>query len=926
MKIARTLVALALLTVVVPTVVARIVQAELPSGFTTVEVLPDIKRATSFAYGPDGEIFVTEKNGVIRVYRDGVGSVYMNIKDQVNDFGSRGIVSMVLDPSWDTNHYLYFLYTEELRPDDPDKPWPANGTIVRITSTAADPYVGDLSTMTTLLTGFDHQSWAHGTDNLAFDAQGRLLATFGDGYNTTIDPRHFIAQDLDALNGKLVRIDAVTGNGVPDNPYYDPLAPGSVRSKIVASGFRNPWRFSVDHLTGDVYVGDVGFATWEELNVVRLPAANAAHDLNFGWPCYEGGNAVSLKQPGYATDPDTAPFCNALYAPNEGGTGIGTQPAAFGYDHAEPGGEDGSAITAGPRAPGVNYPPMYRDKVWLGDNANGGMRLYDPATGAVTLFGAAPDFGSPVDIKVAPSGNIAYLSIVEQKIYEVVYTGANNPPVAFASADTTSGPAPLTVHFQSTGSYDPDPGDTVTYSWDFGDGSAPSTAADPTHVYSTVGSYTATLTVSDGHPGAVDTDTVIIDVGNSPPDVSFEAPLPTGSYRVGDTIPIEISASDPEDGPLGGTSVTWDVLLHHLGHIHPMQSGTGTTGSFFAADHDSDDTFLEFVATATDSLGRSTTVSELLNPEKVSVTLTSDPSGAALVLDGQPMTTPVVLQSIVGGHHSLSAATSAVDATGTRPFDAWTSARFTGTTPALDFFTPDRPLELTASYGPAIDGFSIGDASVNEGNDRVRRLAFTISLPAPLATAASVTWATSAGTASTPSDFTPASGTATFPAGAVSAVVMVPVRGDMAVEPDEQLFLMLSNPVGAPVADGFALGRIRDDDPSATVTVSVGDVSIVEGNMNKRNLSFTVTLSGPPAGNVTVSWATVAGTALSGSDFTMRSGTVSFTGTQRSKSVNVPVRGDLAAEGAETFLVRLSSPVNALLGQADGVARIVNDD
>jgi glucose/arabinose dehydrogenase/PKD repeat protein len=926
MKVARTLLAIALLAVIAPSVPTRPSGAELPAGFTAVEILPDIKRATSFAYGPDGEIFVTEKNGVIRVYRNGVGSVYMNIKDQVNDFGSRGIVSMVLDPSWATNHHLYVLLTEELRPDDPDKPYPANGKIVRITSTASDPYVADLSTMTTLLTGYDHQSWAHGTDNLEFDPQGHLLASFGDGYNTTIDPRHFIAQDLDALNGKVIRIDPQTGAGVPGNPYYNAAAPNSVRSKIVAWGFRNPWRFSVDDLTGDVYVGDVGFATWEEVDVVHLPAANTAHDLNFGWPCYEGGNGVSLKQAGYSTDPDTVPFCNTLYSPSEGGTGIGTQAAAFAYNHSEPGGEVGSAITAGPRAAGLNYPPEYRDKVWLGDNANGGMRLFDPVTHAVTLFGASPDFGSPVDIKIAPSGNIAYLSIVEQKIYELIYNGSNTPPVAVAGADVTSGSAPLTVTFSSAGSYDPDPSDTLTFSWDFGDGSAPSSAPNPAHVYTAVGSYTATLTVSDGHPGSLDTDTVLVDVGNSPPVVAFDAPLPGTTYRIGDTIPIEISATDAEDGDLGGTSVTWDVILHHLGHIHPMQSGTGTTGSFFAADHDSDDTFLEFVATATDSLGRSTTVNEFLNPKKVSVTLTSDPAGAALVLDGQPMTAPVVLQSIVGGHHSLSTATTAVDATGTRAFDAWTSARLSSTTPAIDYFTPDGPLELAASYGPAIDGFSVGDVSVNEGKDRVRQVGFTISLPAPLATPASVSWATSTGSASSPSDFTAAGGTASFPAGAVSVVVTVPVKGDTMVEPDEQLNVTLSNPVGAAIADGFAVGRILDDEPNTAVTVSVGNVSIVEGDANKRNVGFTITLSGPPTGTVTVSWSTVAWTALSGSDFTMRSGTVNLSGNQRSKVVTVPVRGDGSIEPAEMFLVRLTSAVNASLGQAEGVGRITNDD
>jgi len=86
---------------------------------------------------------------------------------------------------------------------------------------------------------------------------------------------------LDSLNGEVLRIDAITGAGLPDNPFYDAANPGRNRSKVWAYGLRNPFRLTVNPVSGEACIGDVGWNTWEEIDIGK--------GANFGWPCYEGG-------------------------------------------------------------------------------------------------------------------------------------------------------------------------------------------------------------------------------------------------------------------------------------------------------------------------------------------------------------------------------------------------------------------------------------------------------------------------------------------------------------------------------------------------------------------------------------------------------------------------------------------------------------
>ena len=113
---------------------------------------------------------------------------------------------------------------------------------------------------------------------------------------------------------------------------------------------------------------------------------------------------------------------------------------------------------------------------------------------------------------------------------------------------------------------------------------------------------------------------------------------------------------------------------------------------------------------------------------------------------------------------------------------------------------------------------------------------------------------------------------------------------------------------------------------SSTPSLSIGDVSVNEGQSGSTNATFTVALSAASSQTVTVNYATANGTATAGSDYTAASGTLTFTAGQTSKTVTVPVAGDTAIESNETFTVNLTGPTNATLADGQAVGTILNDD
>jgi hypothetical protein len=187
-----------------------------------------------------------------------------------------------------------------------------------------------------------------------------------------------------------------------------------------------------------------------------------------------------------------------------------------------------------------------------------------------------------------------------------------------------------------------------------------------------------------------------------------------------------------------------------------------------------------------------------------------------------------------------------------------------------------------------------------------------------------VSYATADGTAVAGQDYVASAGTLTFPAGITTLTVAVPVIGDLMDELDETFSLGLSSPVNGTIVDAIGAGTIIDNDPPPTV--SVGDCGVLEGDTGTVPCAFMVALSAPSSFTATVAYATANGTASAGSDYNAASGTLTFPPGNSSQPVTVQVLGDAVVEADETFLLNLSAPVNATLGDSQGVGTIGDDD
>jgi PKD repeat protein len=162
-------------------------------------------------------------------------------------------------------------------------------------------------------------------------------------------------------------------------------------------------------------------------------------------------------------------------------------------------------------------------------------------------------------------------------MYRWDYVKGQRAPNAVLQTNRTNGPAPLTVQFTGSNSTDPDPGDSIRFEWDFGDGSPMSEEANPTHTYTAPGTYTAVLKVLDSSGQSTSTSTVIT-VGNTAPTVTVTAPVEGGTFAFGDKIPYVVSVLDPEDGYAKCEEIQVTFVLGHDSHGHAEQSNTGCTG------------------------------------------------------------------------------------------------------------------------------------------------------------------------------------------------------------------------------------------------------------------------------------------------------------------------------------------------------------
>ncbi|MGH2924924.1 MAG: PQQ-dependent sugar dehydrogenase, partial [Solirubrobacterales bacterium] len=389
--------------------------ATLPSGFSQTTVYKGLQSPTALRFSPDGRVFVAEKSGLIKVF-DGLGdktpTTFADLRTEVHNYWDRGLLGMALDPNFPAKPYVYVLYTYDAAIGGQAPRWGSPGASGDSCPTPPGPTTdgcvvsGRLSRLTAsgdVMTGAERvliNDWcqqypSHSVGDLQFGGgkSPPLYVSGGDGASFTDtdygqlagnpcgDPpggegtagspptseggalRSQSARRPDGeprtLDGTILKVNPATGQGLPGNPYAGSSDANARR--ILAYGLRNPFRFTVRYGTGQIWIGDVGWNSVEEINEIVNPSASSA--LNFGWPCYEG----VFPQPSYRSA--GLDSCDSLYSQSGAVT-----PPFFSYRHSNkvvPGEScpTGSSSTTGLAFyPSTGpYPPAYRGALFFAD-------------------------------------------------------------------------------------------------------------------------------------------------------------------------------------------------------------------------------------------------------------------------------------------------------------------------------------------------------------------------------------------------------------------------------------------------------------------------------------------------------------------------------------------------------------------------------
>lgn len=252
----------------------------------------------------DRRLFILERPGRIKILSDGaiLQQPFIDLRPIVEFGNELGLLGMAFHPDYATNGRFYLYYTAEVEPDEPGR---VADTVIAELQVSADPNVADPTSERRLLV-IPQPANNHNGGHIAFGPDGYLYIGLGDGGSTRLN-----SQLLTTPYGAMLRIDVDGGDPYavpPDNPFVG--VPGVVDA-IWLYGLRNPWRWSFDAATGDLYIADVGAATTEEISV---KLAGTAGGDNFGWPVFEGDQCMD----GPCDDPTPYVAPSVVYDHNDG--------------------------------------------------------------------------------------------------------------------------------------------------------------------------------------------------------------------------------------------------------------------------------------------------------------------------------------------------------------------------------------------------------------------------------------------------------------------------------------------------------------------------------------------------------------------------------------------------------------------------------
>ncbi len=413
--------------------------------FSTEVVASGFVQPTTIERLPDGRFLVAEREGIIRVVNQD-GSVnttpLLDINEIVNRVGvDRGIMSIAIPPDFATSRQIYVAYTY----DPPEVqgqtgaagPDGEGGRVARVSRftvnaswTIADPdseyvVVGKNSTYENIgqpnrrpllsdpQSGLDENGnyipdfiasdeLSHTVGDMEFGSDGALYISVGDGGSYgRVDPVNLRALDINSLNGKVLRVNPVNGLGLADNPFYDGDL-GSNASRVYSYGLRNPFRFAINPNDGEVFIGDVGWLNWEEVNTGR--------GKNFGWPAYEGYGLTGGDRGSYSSLPQVQDYL---------ATNPEITPPIWARSHA--GGA--VAIIMGDFIQGGDYPESLQGAFLftdIGDRVLRAGRL-DANGDLIDVIPVSSSLGFITDVMRMADGSLYYTDFVSGTIGKLVF-------------------------------------------------------------------------------------------------------------------------------------------------------------------------------------------------------------------------------------------------------------------------------------------------------------------------------------------------------------------------------------------------------------------------------------------------------------------------------------------------------------------------
>lgn len=710
-RLSLVLVMLAGLSATVTT--TRVGAADVPNGFTVATIADGFDYPTSFVIAADGSIFVTEKRG--KVFKldsvnDPTPTEVADMRLRVHNNSDRGMTALAVDPNFPAEPYVYVGYTVDKAPFGGTiptyghaggnyDPCPNSGTIgCPALSRISRLNLANGASEQVLFEGHCQQFPFHSVGDLAFDDGGYLLASFGDGStgsfneygqrgNACGDPGGPIGSNLSAptteggharsqdiltrtdptgVNGSILRVNPDNFDPVSLNPLFADQEVNAQR--MIATGFRNPFRLTVDADTGRIFVGNVGGAGFDEIQLVENDFVNG------GWPCYEGDDIMSNHFWTRTT------ICQQLAA-----AGDHDRPL-FSYTRND-------TITAGENCPtgGLSVSGLALNRSGFGPQNMHGALFFTDYTRACIWYlprGAngipdpanpqlfASDVGNLVDLSFGPDGALYGMDIVAGELIRISADGQNqnHPPVALFTPSVTSGAAPLDVRFDARASSDPDQGDVLRFRWYYDDDDVTDDwGKQVSATFTDPGQYDVRLEITD-QGGLVGSITHTIVVG-AVPTVSMNQPAVGRTFEVGGTIPLAADGVDGAGDVLPDSAYEWELVLHHCVpgascHTHGLDAVHGADGSISMPDHEYP-SYVEFNLTVTDDAGLESITSRQIDYQTVDLAVQTQPTGLQVLVGSTAQTTPFIREVARNATTSVSTNPSPTVGGVDYALDAW---------------------------------------------------------------------------------------------------------------------------------------------------------------------------------------------------------------------------------------------------------------